>query len=304
MKKVQRTYLPGSDWLYFKIYTGVVISDKIIANEIYKFISKLKKEGLISKWFYIRYNDPDFHLRVRVQLKDVSRIGTVIVHFHTIMKRLEAKNLIWKVQIDTYQRELERYDEKLIEETESFFYVDSEYTVKIIQQVLKHKEDSRWMIAFKMIDSLLSDLLFTIEQKLHLMERQSAEFKKEFGFNEFNAKQFNTKYRDCMKIISDVLQEKESFDKPLILMINYIHKRSVGLKPVFSSIIQKSKKNGIDYFPLASSYIHIMLNRLFYEKARVHELIIYDFLRRYYASEIARLKNKDFQNQHTKTDRR
>jgi len=304
MKKVQRTYLPGSDWLYFKIYTGVIIADKIIANEFYKFISKSKKEGLISKWFYIRYNDPDFHLRVRVQVIDVSGIGTVIEHFHTIMKRLEARNLIWKVQIDTYQRELERYHEKLIEETESFFYVDSEYTVKIIQQVLKHKEDFRWMIACKMIDSLLSDLFFTVEQKLSLMERQSIEFKKEFGFNEFNAKQFNVKYRDCVKIINDVIREKEDLYKPMRLMINDIQKRSIELKPVFSTIIQKSKKNGIDYFTLASSYIHMMLNRLFYEKARMHELILYEFLRRYYASEIARLKNKDFQNQHTKTDRR
>jgi len=291
LKKVQRTYLPGSNWLYFKIYTGVVIADKLIANEIYKFIGHLKMEGLITKWFFIRYVDTDFHLRIRVQVKDLSDIGTVISLFHTIMKRLEVRNLIWKVQIDTYQRELERYQEKLIEDTESFFYVDSEYTVKIIRKILAFNEDYRWMIAFNMIDSLLSDLLFTLEQKVTLMERQSATFKKEFGFDEFNAKQFNTKYRDCMKIINDVIKEKEDLDKPLKQMIVDIHKRSVDLKPVFLIIIQKSKKNGIDYVPLAGHYIHMMLNRLFYEKARVHELLLYEFLRRYYASEIARSKN-------------
>ena len=42
---------------------------------------------------------------------------------------------------------------------------------------------------------------------------------------------------------------------------------------------------------IATSYIYMMMNRLFYEKARVHELIIYEFLRRYYASETARAKN-------------
>ena len=291
MKRVQRTYLPGSAWLYFKIYTGVVTADKIIAGEIYKFIGQLKIKGLISKWFFIRYAEPDFHLRVRVRVKDVSGIGTVILLFHAIMKRLEARNLIWKVQIDAYQRELERYHEKLIEDTESLFYVDSEYTVRIIQKILVHKEDYRWMIAFKMIDSLLSDLLFTVEQKLNLMERQSAAFKKEFEFDEFNTKQFNTKYRDCMKIINKVIKEKEDVDKPLKQMTDDIHRRSADLKPVFSTIIQKSKKNGIDYLTLPGHYIHMMLNRLFYEKARMHELIIYDFLRRYYASEIARSKN-------------
>jgi len=290
MKNVQRTYLPGSNWLYFKIYTGVVVADKIIAGEIGRFIGKLKMEDLITKWFFIRYSDPDFHLRIRVRVKTVSNTGTVILLFHTIMKRLEARNLVWKIQIDTYQRELERYHEELIDDTESFFYVDSEYTVKIIKQIIEHKEDYRWMIAFKMIDSLLSDLLFTVEQKLNLMERVSINFKKEFGFDEFNAKQFNTKYRDCMKIIDSVIKEKEDIDKPLKRMIEDIHKRSADLKPVFSTIIKKSQKYKIDFLTLPGHYIHMMLNRLFYEQARVHELIIYDFLRRYYASEIARSK--------------
>jgi thiopeptide-type bacteriocin biosynthesis domain len=290
MKKVQRTYLPGSNWLYFKIYTGVVVADKIIAGEIGRFIGKLKMEDLITKWFFIRYSDPDFHLRIRVRVKTVSNIGTIILFFHAIMKRLEARNLVWKIQIDTYQRELERYHEELIDDTESFFYVDSEYTVKIIKQIIEHKEDYRWMIAFKMIDSLLSDLLFTVEQKLNLMERVSINFKYEFGFNEFNTKQFNTKYRDCMKIIDSVIKEKKDIDKPLKRMIEDIHKRSADLKPVFSTIIKKSQKYKIDFLTLPGHYIHMMLNRLFYEQARVHELIIYDFLRRYYASEIARSK--------------
>ena len=291
MKKVQRTYLPGSEWLYFKIYTGVVTADKIIANEIAGFIGRLKTEGLIRKWFFIRYSDPAFHLRVRVCVKDVSDIGTVMALFHTIMKRLEARNLVWKIQIDTWQRELERYHETLIEDTESFFDADSDCTVKMIQKILVHNEGYRWMIAFKMIDALLSDLLFTVDRKLTLMERQSLAFKKEFGFDEFNAKQFNTKYRDCMKIIHNVIREKEDVDKPLKRMTADIHKRSAALKPVFLTIIQKSQKNGIDYLTLSGHYIHMMLNRLFYEKARTHELLLYEFLRRYYAGEIARAKN-------------
>ena len=291
MRKVQRTYLPGSNWLYFKIYTGVVTADKIISKEIYKFIGQLKIEGLITKWFFIRYSDPDFHLRVRVRVKDVSKIGTVILLFHTIIKRLEATNLIWKVQIDTYQRELERYHKELIEDAESYFYIDSEYTVKIIRKVLTHNEDCRWIIALKMIDSLLSDFLFTLEQKLNLMERQSIAFKKEFGFDEFNAKQFNIKYRDCMPIINNVIKEKDAAGIPLLMMIDEIYKRSVDLKPVCMTIIKKCKQHKIDYTLLPGHYIHMMLNRLFYEQARMHELILYEFLRRYYASEIARSKN-------------
>jgi hypothetical protein len=94
-----------------------------------------------------------------------------------------------------------------------------------------------------------------------------------------------------MKDIHNIIKEKEDLEKPLKQMIAVIHKRSIELQPVFFSIIQKSKKTRIDFLMLVGHFTHMMLNRLFYEKARVHEVLIYDFLRRYYASEIARSKH-------------
>jgi hypothetical protein len=44
---------------------------------------------------------------------------------------------------------------------------------------------------------------------------------------------------------------------------------------------------------LLLSYIHMMMNRLFMAKNRMHELIIYDFIRRYYTSENAKARNKN-----------
>lgn len=41
---------------------------------------------------------------------------------------------------------------------------------------------------------------------------------------------------------------------------------------------------------LLSSYTHMSLNRLFISKNRIYELVLYDFLRRYYTSEIAKRK--------------
>ena len=40
------------------------------------------------------------------------------------------------------------------------------------------------------------------------------------------------------------------------------------------------------------SYIHMTMNRLWADKNRMYELVIYDFLVRYYKSYIAREKNK------------
>jgi len=51
----------------------------------------------------------------------------------------------------------------------------------------------------------------------------------------------------------------------------------------------KTKRN-INVNDLLKSYLHMMTNRLFYSKNRLHELILYDFMYRYYTSEIARNK--------------
>lgn len=44
---------------------------------------------------------------------------------------------------------------------------------------------------------------------------------------------------------------------------------------------------------LLKSYIHMMLNRLFCDKNRMHELVIYNFMNRYYKSLIAKRTYKE-----------
>jgi len=65
-----RTFIPGSEWVYFKLYTGTKTADSILKNELYGYVSKMLKNGIIDKWFFIRYADPDFHVRLRLHLKE------------------------------------------------------------------------------------------------------------------------------------------------------------------------------------------------------------------------------------------
>lgn len=65
--------------------------------------------------------------------------------------------------------------------------------------------------------------------------------------------------------------------------------KSKNLKPIINDISLKLKKD-LSTDSLLSSYIHMMLNRLFRSKNRIHELVIYDFMYQYYKSEIAREK--------------
>lgn len=56
---IQRKFIPGSQWLYFKIYTGVKTADEVLAHTIRPFLRELYAERWIDGSFFIRYNDPD-----------------------------------------------------------------------------------------------------------------------------------------------------------------------------------------------------------------------------------------------------
>jgi thiopeptide-type bacteriocin biosynthesis protein len=203
-------------------------------------------------------------------VRDTQYIGETIRQFYRQLDRWNKNHLLWKVQLDTYNRELERYNKHLIEEAESVFYADSECILSIIKN-LNGNENYRWMIALKLIDTLLSDFGLNLEEKQQLLENLSKSFKIEFGFNEFNSKQFNTKFRENKKIAESVLNN--TLNEPaFISLCQSIKKRSKMLIPIVKQIKVKLKKSS-SLNDLLSSYLHMMLIRLFRSKNRQHEML-------------------------------
>lgn len=77
MKEIQRAFIPGNKWLYFKLYTGYKTSDMILSKKIFVIINNLKRQNLIDKWFFIRYADPEHHIRIRFLMKNEYYIGKI-----------------------------------------------------------------------------------------------------------------------------------------------------------------------------------------------------------------------------------
>lgn len=124
--KIQRNFSIGSEWLYFKLYGGVKVADKILLENIKPLVEELLQKKLIDYWFFIRYSDPDNHLRVRFHLPDTSKIGDVILLFYQFIRPAESVKYIWKIQTETYVRELERYGFENITLSEKLFFFDSQ----------------------------------------------------------------------------------------------------------------------------------------------------------------------------------
>jgi thiopeptide-type bacteriocin biosynthesis protein len=296
MKKTQRIFIPGDNWIYFKIYTGIKTADWIIADKFFPVIKRLREDKFIDKFIFIRYNDPDFHVRLRFLLSNDTYFSNIIDVVNNTLKPIVEKQLVWKIQLDTYQREMERYNPYLVEDTESLFSIDSICIIQIIRQLQKIQDEKyRWMISLLLTDKLLSDLDFTLEQKKDLMISTDNAFKTEFGFNQFNSKQFNEKYRVNKSTVESVLKGNiidDNFNK----LNKIVCQRSAKMEPIIRNIQKVIKLKRLSIRDYVGSYMHMTMNRLFRTDNRLHELIIYDFMRRYYISQIAINKQELYHN--------
>ncbi len=298
MKSIQnqiskRLFAIGSEWFYVKIYCGVKTADKILTEILAPLLNKFDSQGEIYQWFFIRYADPDFHLRIRLK-GDQKFQNKVIAAFSDSLDVYLKSGQIWKVQCDTYQRELERYGDENMENSEALFYYDSAATLRILKLLDGDEGDQlRWQFAIKGVNDLLSDFGLPLEEKVRLMELLSSGFSKEFNAEDKQAqKQLSDHFRKYRKEIELALQPQLEEEHEYIEVWGIFKSRSEDWSVTIQKIksYAQSERASVSSFNLLESYIHMFLNRFMRSKQRVHELVIYDFLCRYYRSAIGRKK--------------
>lgn len=286
--KTQRIFLPGSEWLYLKLYLGDKSADAILYNQIKQLVHYLKTIEAIDKWFFIRYNDPEFHLRVRFHLVDPYLSNIVLQSINEFFLQKVNLHIIWNIQLETYKREIERYNDILIEDVESIFCINSECILDLLPLIKPFGYDFRWQIGMYMIDKYISSVGISISDRILMFKELSSMFKLEFGFNEFNSKQLNEKFRKYKNDIFHLLDKKENNE--------YVDcKRVVDLYSLIGTlymykIIGVSNSYNLDYRRVVNSVIHMFMNRLLPNNNRFYELFVYDFLYRYYVSCYSRNK--------------
>ncbi|MCL2097442.1 MAG: thiopeptide-type bacteriocin biosynthesis protein [Bacteroidales bacterium] len=289
---IQRNFIIGDEWNYFKVYTGFKTADAILTDCIYPLALSLEAAQIVDKWFFIRYADPKFHLRLRFHVNNPDNVPAVIMNFNQAIKNYVHNRLVWKVQTDTYNRELERYGSDTIEAAETLFHYDSKMICRLIAlDAVKKDEHLRWLAGLKMIDLLLSDFGFSLEEKLKLFNTLQENFGKEFGITKDYRHQFGQKYRnEKAKIEKALHSESESAEEFKAVFEPVFQKRQTS-SAIVEHIKQKVQENAqLQLNDLLSSYIHMLLNRLFRTQQRMHELVLYDYLFRYYSSIQARQK--------------
>lgn len=275
--EVQKTFLPGSEWLYIKLYGGKQGLERLLAYELSDLLKLLEEKNCIEKWFFIRYADPDEHLRVRFKLLDVKDIGEVMALLHLWADDLKHKKRLYKTTIDTYNREVERYGYSTIADIEELFHQDSVATMKYLTIVNEEHDRLRWMFALKSIDRLLADFGFEQADKERFLKRPMQYFKKEFEAGKDLLQKINRKFKTHRATIMAYMKDDARSDTVL-------SDRTRQTKDCIHSLCRKYKTEEInkELEVVLADLTHMLVNRIFPFRPRFHEMVIYELLNKYY----------------------
>ena len=165
--KVQRRFILGDEWAYFKIYSGPKTLEAVLVRELHQLVTELFQTKIIDNFFFIRYSDPDYHLRIRFHLPDVSKLDIVIQGLNNRLRYYLDNRLVWNVCADTYSRELERYGKQTMIEMENLFCLDSLAIINFLKETEEVGNDqTRWLWGVKCMDLLLGQFGLSLPGKL------------------------------------------------------------------------------------------------------------------------------------------
>lgn len=261
----KRIFWPGEEWLSYKIYLSEKTGEELIKN-LQSIINELNENLLFTKWFFIRYYDPAYHLRIRfyhpegIDLTSLNQLFIGAIEKYT--DRIFIKNII----IDSYKREIERYPE--IEKSETVFYLNSEFNAALHASSMGDYE--KWLINLKYVDELLDHYGLSLNQKLDYINNLKDRFNSEFNYNKSINKELNIQYTSYKTDVFEILSKKSSE------LNTYNIREIVFLKenPMFF-------RNDFQFYAL-ESYLHMNFIRLFPNHNRLSECVTYNLLYKYY----------------------
>jgi len=272
-------FIPGNKWLYYKIYCGTKFSDKILQDVFPGLLPQLSAEELIKKWFYIRYNDPDNHIRLRMEINDGDSTNTakIITVFNDYFDRYIGEGIVNKVEIGTYDREYERYEGEFINVAEHIFHYDSLLSTNLLKNI--QNNDDLWLYAIKSIDTYFTVFNLDLDKRYEIISKLYTGFQKEFNVDSNLKKQLDLKYRNNLNIITEIVETENSGS----YFSDFATSITENCREIDNLKTEQKER-------LVSSFIHMHINRLIRSRHRMHELIIYGIVEKYYKMKIGKRK--------------
>ncbi|MFF7654279.1 lantibiotic dehydratase [Streptomyces sp. NPDC007983] len=129
-----RTHVPGGEWLYAKVYVPGALQPHVLARHLPRLAAPDVLEAAeVDTWFFLRYADPDPHLRLRFHGEPDRLWRVLLPAVRAWGEELRTAGLAGRLVLDTYEPEVERYGgPAAIGHAERAFHTDS---AAVLQQL-------------------------------------------------------------------------------------------------------------------------------------------------------------------------
>ncbi|MFE1172215.1 lantibiotic dehydratase [Streptomyces sp. NPDC058773] len=129
-----RTHLPGGEWLHAKLYVPRARQPEVLARHLGALTEpELLHQAGVDRWFFLRYEDPEPHLRLRFHGTPESLWPVLLPALHSWAQALTEAGLLGKMVLDTYEPEIERYGGPgALGPAERVFHTDSESVITLL----------------------------------------------------------------------------------------------------------------------------------------------------------------------------
>ncbi|HEY5808271.1 MAG TPA: lantibiotic dehydratase, partial [Povalibacter sp.] len=292
--QVTENLLPGSEWLFFKLYGGEGTADGVLTDAVAPVLAGLRERGVIDNWFFIRYRDPHTHLRLRLH-GDPKRLNAdALTTMHDVLSPMIESRRLWRIELATYERETHRYGGPAnIERAERLFGFDSEAALTIVAACQGDQGATfRWQLALAGVDRWLRDFGLDLEARRRFARQARDGYSSEFNAqHKATQKWFAERFRAQRKAIEPLIAETHEPAEPaLIAGLRALELRSLRVAPLISQMRELQERGllSASLETIAHSVIHMFVNRVMRSSQRQQELVIYEFLARLYDSESAR----------------
>ncbi len=293
LEEGQVRFAPGSDWLYAKLYTGHATADQILARTLAPLVQDILAAGEADRWFFIRYSDPDPHIRLRLHGDPTALWSRVLPRLQRAMEPLVQDGWLWRFLLDSYEPETGRYGgPKNLARCEAIFQADSEATLKLLALYPGDEgTEARWRLAIRSVDEYYAAMDWPLEERLRVANQSREQYAREFGVDKGAPEHsLGDKFRPERKALETLLDPSQDETHALALGIAVLKERTERIRPLLSemSVLQEEKALTHSLENILGSVIHMSVNRFLRSAQRMQEMVVYDFLVRIYQSRLAR----------------
>ncbi len=277
-QNLQRAFGPGSEWIYYKLYLAPKLADRILAECLKPLVKDLRDSSLIKKWHFIRYNDPDFHLRVRFNLVDQDQYEETIMLVNKTLRNFYEDGILRSVQTHDYVREIERYGSwtPAIEELAGR---QSQWIADFIHEAyIQHgnvSEKTRFQASVWQYFQLMK--AFDIDDSVHveLTGNSFRNFKEEFRIGVEQLRKLKKENQKKRQWIQEVWDNDRN--SGLNWKLNFVSGKNFedGGHHYIKEKNLQSPLSILEIRNMIWNLFHLFVNRVYIEKARWEEFLIY-----------------------------